>query len=708
MLRDPDHVPRVLEEGWLTSPIGVAFISADYRFLWINRELARMNGATVEDHRGQTLHDMLSEAAVASIVPLVDECVMSNRTVGPLVLSGPIDAPVLAQRHVSATYSPICRGQRVEAVAAYVRDVSDEVYAKHRAAALTTFTTRLGVAADPDRALHAALCHAMKVLGGSAAAFGEVIADRLRVVTTNLNVELLDRVHDQTLREAPQIVSVPLTEDWPLCRVAETGHALSFESVARACAEFPALTRLSEFTTHGAFCVTPVLIGEQVIGTFEVHWPTSRKLRDAECELVAAFGALAGQAIERTRFAVEQHRRGIRAEHRTRLADGLASARTPDQVAAMFTEAGLAAMGAVSGAIYMLKGDWLHALDDSAFDHRLAAEWQQVPRDVDAPIGRVLQTGIPETLRTRAEITAAYPHLSGPAAEHHHAWLTYPLRLAGDICGALTVTFSEADTLTPTRLLGIEAAVQLIEDALERTTEGARDRRIVLALQDRVTMGAPDRISTYQFGYRYRPADTALAAGGDWMHVTAVGPDGEVAALIGDVVGHGLGAVLSMTELRSACAALIAANPTVETFYERLSRGCPAIPGAFCSTLIYCHLEATGQVRFVRAGHPPPIAQNADGVRILEEPGQPPIGLPPSDTPVSVHHLAPDERLILYTDGLVERRHLSIDDGLERLAAILQTFPLREPPGQLAQALLDTMLPDEAADDAAILVIQRR
>lgn len=374
----------------------------------------------------------------------------------------------------------------------------------------------------------------------------------------------------------------------------------------------------------------------------------------------------------------------------------------------MFTEAGLAAMGAASGAIYMLKGDWLHALDFSAVDHRLASEWRIVPRDVDAPIGRVLQTGVPETLRTRAEIAAAYPHLLGPVAERadHHAWLTYPLRLAGETSGALTVTFSEADNLTPTRLLGIEAAVQLIEDALERTTEGARDHRIVMALQDRVTMGAPDRIGTYQFGYR--PADTALAAGGDWMHVTPVAPDGQVAALIGDVVGHGLEAVLSMTELRSACAALIAANPTVETFYERLSRGCPGIPGAFCSTFIYCHLDADGWVRFVRAGHPPPIAQNADGVHILEEPGQPPIGLPPSDIPVSVHHLAAGERLILYTDGLVERRHLSIDGGMERLAAILQTFPLHEPPSQLAQALLDTMLPDEAADDAAVLVIQRR
>lgn len=696
--------------AWKHAPIGVSVLDPRFRFVWINDELARMNGRPAADHIGRRLDEILPAASLGPITELIAHCIRSGELVGPRLLSGPENEPVLVQRHVGASYLPIFDGDELEAVATFVSDITAEVHARHRATAIERIADRLRASVTPQETVHAALTEAVALLGGVAAAFGEVTGDRLQVVTVGLDNELLDQLTPEAAQISEATVSIPLDRPWPLCEVARTGKSLTFTSVSAACTAFPDLLAISEFTSHGAFHVAPVLGPDGTPrGIFEVHWPREREVLPAERQMVDAFAGLAGQALERSRLADEQRTRAIRATHRVSLAEGLATARTPEQVASVFADSGLSAMGAHTGGIYLREGHALHLIDYRTDNDALAQEWATVPLITDAPICRVVATGRPEVLPNRQHIAEAYPHLVGLLADRSAdtAWVTHPLRFAGQVSGAITVTFDDGEPLTDSRLLAVDAAVQLVEDALERTTESTRDHRVVLALQERVTMGSPASLGGYQFGYRYRPADLELAAGGDWLDVRPIEDTGQIAVLIGDVVGHGLDAVLCMTELRSAAAALIAADPAPATVHARLTRIANEIPGAFCATLLYAQLDPDGTLQLVRAGHLPPVLHDSTGLHVFEEPGQPPLGLSPGATGPSRLRLAPHARLVLFTDGLIERRGLSIDDGYGLLRDALSAIPFDVGPQQTAETLIGNLLPERTTDDAAILVIQR-
>ncbi|MFN8108793.1 MAG: SpoIIE family protein phosphatase [Thermoleophilia bacterium] len=696
-----------VRRAWEDAPFGMAVLSPGLRFLWINRELARQNGRSVEDHLGRPLAECADSGWMDMITPLIRECLHSAATVGPEVLSAPPGQPILAQTHVAATYVPIVEGDRVQAVAAFITDITPQVQAQHRVHALERFAEGLAASVTDDT-LRFLLAEVAELLGASAVALGEVVGDRLRIVTHGIRPHLLERLRTADAPDAPHVVSIPLDPGRPGGAPGGGERIPSFTSMADAGRVYPELNRFLAFSARGPFCLAPIVGPEGgLLGVMQVVWPVHPRVTDLECHLVEAFAALAGQALERTRLAEEARARAGRARHRTRLAEGLATARTPDQVAAMFADAGLSAMGAHTGAVYLLRGGALHLIDYRTISDEHAEAWSVLPLEADVPVCRAARTGVPELLRSREEIARAYPHLIEPAQlGNQDAWVVHPIRLAGVISGAVSVAFPDGTELTDTRLLGIEAALQLVEDALERTTQSSRDHRVVLALQDRVTMGSPDRLGDYRFGYGYRPAELVLAAGGDWLDVRATDA-GEVAVLIGDIVGHGLEAVLAMTELRSAAAALIAADPDPDLVHERLNRASKGVPGTFCSTLIYSLIGRDGQVRFVRAGHPPPVAQDADGVRILERPGQPPLGIDRSTAPAVAFHLEPGARMVLYTDGLIERRDRGLDDGLRRLAEVLGGIPADTPPGEVAHHLLATLLPEDTFDDAAVLVVQR-
>ncbi|GIG22749.1 hypothetical protein Cch01nite_34730 [Cellulomonas chitinilytica] len=168
----------------------------------------------------------------------------------------------------------------------------------------------------------------------------------------------------------------------------------------------------------------------------------------------------------------------------------------------------------------------------------------------------------------------------------------------------------------------------------------------------------------------YRPAVQSLEVGGDWYDAFTVGD--VVAVVVGDVVGRGLQAAVSMGQLRSAVRA--AAGPGVgpaavlshvDRFVERAGVG-------FMATMVYAEVEpATGRVRYAAAGHPPPLRLTVDGTaEFLWDGRSTPLGAPVAARPRTdaVVDLVAGDRLLLYTDGLVERRDRPLADGLDDLA----------------------------------------
>ena len=209
------------------------------------------------------------------------------------------------------------------------------------------------------------------------------------------------------------------------------------------------------------------------------------------------------------------------------------------------------------------------------------------------------------------------------------------------------------------------------------------------------------------FAARYLPGSAGLDVGGDWYDVFTL-PAGSTALAIGDIVGRGLRAAVTMGQLRTALRAYVLEDASPGRMIERLGRLTESLPEAGMATLMYALYQAdAGVLRYVCAGHPPPLVVGPDGATsFLEDGRRAPLGV---DT-LSCHEgavvLQPGTTLVLYTDGLVERPGVSLDDGL---ALLEKTVADRwsEEPDRLCDSIVEVMggIPG-GTDDVALLVVR--
>src|SRR4029077_2935811 len=204
----------------------------------------------------------------------------------------------------------------------------------------------------------------------------------------------------------------------------------------------------------------------------------------------------------------------------------------------------------------------------------------------------------------------------------------------------------------------------------------------------------------------YVPADAGFKAGGDWYDVIPL-EDGRFGLVIGDVSGHGLEAASVMGQLRSAVRAYALEGHGPEHILSHADRLLRTIAPDELATMLYSEIDTDrGTMRVVTAGHPPPIIGNAGQARYLELPPGPPIGVPwrRGSDPVGTT-IEPGTLVLMYTDGLVERRGLPLDMGLDRLrSAVLAGID--RPLAKLCHDLVAVLVPDEASDDVAVLGVQ--
>ena len=170
---------------------------------------------------------------------------------------------------------------------------------------------------------------------------------------------------------------------------------------------------------------------------------------------------------------------------------------------------------------------------------------------------------------------------------------------------------------------------------------------------------------------RYVPAVAELSVGGDWYDVVQL-EGTRVAIAVGDIVGRGINAAAVMGQLRSALSALARTTDSAVEAVARLDRFAHGIEGAKATTLLYGIVDsAAGTLRYTSAGHPPALVVDANGdTRFLEDGRGWPLAVADPDRrrPEAVADLPPGSTIVLYTDGLVERRTEPLEDGLARLA----------------------------------------
>lgn len=265
--------------------------------------------------------------------------------------------------------------------------------------------------------------------------------------------------------------------------------------------------------------------------------------------------------------------------------------------------------------------------------------------------------------------------------------------------------------LEPARRFGREDELLLallgghLAQALTRAHQIDQQRETALALQ-RAILGPS--LLPEGFAARYEPATPPLEIGGDWYDVIAL-PGDRIGIVVGDCVGRGLQAATVMGQLRSACRALFLQDLGPAGTLMALDHFAKGIPGAMCTT-VFCGVldPRTGSLTYSSAGHPPSVLALPDGGTHLLEGGHAlPLGIRPShERPEHVCPLPARSALLVYTDGLVERRRQSLDVGIARAGEVLRDgrdLAARE----LADLVMSELAPAGGYDDDVALLLYR-
>ncbi|KUI38048.1 SpoIIE family protein phosphatase [Mycobacterium sp. GA-2829] len=265
----------------------------------------------------------------------------------------------------------------------------------------------------------------------------------------------------------------------------------------------------------------------------------------------------------------------------------------------------------------------------------------------------------------------------------------------------IDLTAQRSFTLEDQTLLTVLAG--RLGQGLQRVHQADQQRETALALQHAIL--GPAHLP-HGFAVRYQAASRPLQVGGDWYDVVDL-EDGRIALIVGDCVGHGLSAATVMGQVRSACRALLLSNPSPGAALAGMDHFAARLPGAQCTTAVCMVLDpTTGDLVYSSAGHPPPILVGADGTtRFLDEGHTIALGMRTDWARPEAHvTLAPGALLLLYTDGLVERRGAALEHGISRAAGVMQdlrTSTLDD----LADDIMARLAPSGGyQDDVAVLL----
>ncbi|MFI6522816.1 SpoIIE family protein phosphatase [Spirillospora sp. NPDC050679] len=259
--------------------------------------------------------------------------------------------------------------------------------------------------------------------------------------------------------------------------------------------------------------------------------------------------------------------------------------------------------------------------------------------------------------------------------------------------------FSDEDQLLLSLLAGHLA------QGLARAHQIDQQRETAIALQ-RAILG-PSHLPD-GFAVRYEPATQPLEVGGDWYDTVTL-PDGRIGIVVGDCVGRGLEAASVMGQLRSACRALLLQDASPGQTLMALDQFAAGVPGAACTTVFCAVLNPeTGELTYSSAGHPPGILVQPDGTtRLLQEGRSLPLAVRPGKVrPEGSCTISARSTLLLYTDGLVERRRRPLSVGIDQAGEALQDGR-NTAVDELATHVMARLAPVDGYDDDVALLLYR-
>jgi serine phosphatase RsbU (regulator of sigma subunit) len=237
------------------------------------------------------------------------------------------------------------------------------------------------------------------------------------------------------------------------------------------------------------------------------------------------------------------------------------------------------------------------------------------------------------------------------------------------------------------------------------TAELEQERHVALELQRAILPlhDGPFELPGLRAVVRYLPASRRGRVGGDW-YITAEMPTGQVLIAIGDVAGHGLAAAAGMARLRGALAGLAITGASPERLVGWLNDLVRHVAPEHTASVAAGYFDpGTRVLCWAQAGHPPPLLVRGAGAAPLDPPDGILLGAGEAAYTACSVQLRRGDVLLLYSDGLVERRDRSLDDGLATLATAARGIG---DPEQLVAAVLGALGTTDSEDDTCLVALQ--
>lgn len=482
---------------------------------------------------------------------------------------------------------------------------------------------------------------------------------------------------------------VPLASSRPVAQVARRGDLHVIGSVEEAEKHFPELAVTMRRTGFHSVVLLPLTagfagesIGADVLGVLSFGFTDKRELTDSELRVVRLLGHQAGQALDRARLYDDARRREERA---TFLAE---TTRVLDEESRLMPRA--------RRLIERLVPE--------------VAEWAAVRLQI-GPAGLLADAGgpapDPDRLSERVALVAANgkAELTDGGTDPDCAVL--PLAAGGRVLGTLALRMAPGRRTATAEATFLGDLADRAGLALENARLYEQERAVARTLQRSLLAHDLPTDPRFAVETHYQAAALDMEVGGDWFDAFLITPD-KLAVVVGDVVGRGIDAATTMGQLRSAIRALASAEAGPARLLERLDRFVDRVESARMATVAYAEVDlTTSEMTYSCAGHLPPLlAEPGGSPRYLLDGRSGALGSRAGRRQRLEHrtHLAAGSRLLLYTDGLIERRNRRIDAGFKMLARAYASRRDAPLPG-LTAGLAHSLVGREHVDDVCLLCL---
>jgi PAS domain S-box-containing protein len=454
----------------------------------------------------------------------------------------------------------------------------------------------------------------------------------------------------------------------------------------------------------------PLSVRDERLGAIGLMFRTEGRLGRDERRLAKSFAEQAALAFERARLFEDERAARETTERLHEFASALSAVASADEVLSILVEDGRRLVGA--GAA------WAAVLDAGTQELRAAAQrgyedvmagFEHLPLDSPMPASDAAREGREIWFDSLERFDRAYPEFQRPSADHGGGFGCLPMFDASrTVIGVACFQLDHRAAISSRQRSSMRAIVALCAQSLERAQLYERERTVAATLQKSLLPGSLPEERRVRVAVRYRPGTQELDIGGDWYDVIHVDDD-RIGVAVGDVVGHGLEAASAMGQLRSALRSLALMGNGPAAVIHGLDRFARTTGPATVATLAYAELDLrTDTLRYACAGHPPPFVVIGRRVDQLMEGRTTPLAALPEapSAEEGVHAFPRGSTLLLYSDGLIERRGEPLDVGMERLRALLADTA-SEDAERLADIVLEALTGEVPQDDDVALLCLR-